>query len=91
MIYTLCYRLVFVHISQFLFQFATLFLSVKRWERHTLLHFWSVRQLVRIANVYGFRAGYIIFNQINNPLIPPMDTIPKITNSNILINLFCLS
>src|SRR5690554_5653799 len=37
--YTACYRLVFIHFSHFLFQFATFILSVKRWERHTLLQF----------------------------------------------------
>ena len=54
-------------------------------------NFWLVCQLVRIANVYDSGTGYNIFNQINSPLIPPMLTIPKITNSNIFINLVCLS
>jgi len=36
MIYTLCYRLVFIHFSQLFFQFATLSLSAVRLGRQAL-------------------------------------------------------
>lgn len=64
------YRLVFIHFCHFLFQFATLFWSVADWQDILFCNFWSLRWLVRIANVYGFRAGISILYFLSVVSVP---------------------
>ena len=72
---------------------ALFFLSVNALARHTLLQFLDVCWIVRIANVYGFRAGYncsysIRFNNLSN--CPFFDLQPTIILSLISIIFFYL-
>jgi hypothetical protein len=57
MIYTLCYRLVFFHLIQFSFQFATFYLSAVRLGGQALwlvlVEYWL---FVRPANVLDYEA-----------------------------------
>jgi len=54
MIYTLCYRLVLILLSHFYFNLLHIFCQSVRWQDILFCNFRAVRQLVRIANVYGF-------------------------------------